>query len=179
VNEREIDRALLRWLEKLWRDFIEFIERRPQYTLHLETGESMTTQPDSNYQLTEGDSVVITITITDDQTGATVTADPGSVTAVSTNPNDTVVVDPSQTFVTLTASDALNTDQLLTVNATVGGVAVGPTGGAVFEYDVVAPVTPPASYTMTLTAGVETAPTPGNVGTEVGQINPVTGQVNT
>lgn len=180
-EERKLEYDVLRFLATLWREFVEFLERRPRYTLHLRTGESVN---DSNYQLNEGDSVVITLTITDDQTGATVTADPGSVTAVTTESSDTVVVDPSGTFVTLTAGSTASTGQLLTVNATVGGAAVGPTGGAVFTYDVVVVTPPTPTYTLTLSAGAETAPaapapTAPVVGTEIGQVNPTTGQLNT
>lgn len=105
-----------------------------------------------NYQLTEGDSVQVTIVVTDDVTGDVIT--PASVTATSTDPNDTVVVDPSFGFLTLTASDALNTDQVLTVTAV---SSEGATGIATGEYDVVAATTvDPIS--VALTFGTESAP---------------------
>jgi len=146
-EDRDLEKVLVRWLEKLWRDFLHFLERRTRVTLSIEGN------PMSDYQLTEGYSVQVTITVTDTVTGAAVTPDADSVTASSSNPSDSVVVDPSQTFLTLTAGDTAATDQTLTVNAAVGGVASTPGTGT---YDVVAPPANPTA--VTLSFGTETPP---------------------
>jgi hypothetical protein len=167
----------------------EYIAEHEGSTLTLSTKEGIM----ANYQLNAGDSVVVTITDTDDVTGVAVTPDAGSVSAVLSSTTDTVVVDPSGSFLTLTAGSTASVGNTLNVNATVGGVA---SLTAVGTYDVVAVVTPPAdATTLSLSFGTETAPaaaaTPaapegvdtsafvGNgVGTGAGQINPVTGLVN-
>jgi hypothetical protein len=166
----------------------KYLAEPDRCTLTLSTKEGIM----SNYQLNANDSVVVTITDTDDVTGEVVIPDVGSVTAVLSNANDSVVVDPSGTFLTLTAAGATSSDNTLTVNATVLGVPAGPAGGAVGTYDVVADVVPPpASTTLALSFGTETSPAAaapdgvdisafvGNgVGTGAGQINPTTGLVN-
>jgi hypothetical protein len=123
-------------------------------TLTLE-GLSMTTIPTSDYQLNAGDSVVVTITDTDDVTGATVTPDAGSVLAVLSSSTDTVVVDPSGTFLTITAGGTDSVGNTVTVSAEVNGVA---SASAVGTYDVVA-ATPDAT-SLSLSFGTETAPVP-------------------
>jgi hypothetical protein len=109
----------------------------------------------ANYQLTEGDSVVITLTDTDDVTGEAVIIDPGSVTAELSDLSDSVVVDPSGTFLTLTAGSVDGLGNTVTVNATVGGVSSVPWTGT---YDVVANVVTPDSTTLSGTFGTEEAP---------------------
>ncbi len=122
-------------------------------------GAPMTISPTTPYPATEGVPFFVEIVVTDNVTGDVDTPDAGSVTAVSSDPGDVVVVDPSETFATVTPSNAINTDQTLTVNATVGGVACGPAGGAVLLYNVSPAVTPPPdATTITLTASA-TAPT--------------------
>ena len=79
----------------------------------------------SDYQLNQGDTVVVTITDTDDVTGDVVTPDAGSV-SVSLSPNassSTVVLDPSGTFATITAGPNESVGDAILVDATVNGVA--------------------------------------------------------
>jgi hypothetical protein len=123
------------------------------------TNASLTIQgePMANYPLNAGDSVVVTLTVTDDVTGAVVVPDAGSVTAVLSDATDSVVDNGDGTF-TLTAGAGLSTGNTLTVNGTVGGVSFGPVGGVVGTYDVDADVVTPDSTTATLTFGTETAP---------------------
>jgi hypothetical protein len=110
----------------------------------------------ANYQLTTDDSVVITLTDTDDVTGDVVTPDTGSVVATLSDTTDTAVVDPSGSFVTLTGSGSVATGKTITVAATVGGVASTPFVGT---YDVVdAVVTTPDPTTLTGLFGIESAP---------------------
>lgn len=131
----------------------------------------------ANYPLNAGDSVVATIADNDAVTGAVVTPDAGSVTAVLSSATDTVVVDPSGTFATITAGTALGTNNTVTVNATVGGVA---SATAVGTYDVVAAAAD--ATTLSVTFGTESAPAApapaSNTGTGAGQVNPVTGLIN-
>jgi hypothetical protein len=107
-----------------------------------------------NYPLAAGDSVVVTITDTDDVTLAAVTPDAGSVVAVLSNPNDSVVVDPSGTFATITAGDTVGAGNTITVSATVNGFA---STDVVGFYDVVADVVNDAT-SLSLSFGTETAP---------------------
>jgi hypothetical protein len=110
----------------------------------------------ANYQLTTDDSVVITLTDTDDVTGDVVTPDTGSVVATLSDTTDTAAVDPSGSFVTLTGSGSVATGKTITVAATVGGVASTPFVGT---YDVVdAVVTTPDPTTLTGLFGIESAP---------------------
>jgi hypothetical protein len=109
----------------------------------------------ANYQLTQGDSVVVTLTDTDDVTGLAVTPDSDSVTATLSSSTDSVVVDPSGTFLTLTAGSVDGLGNTVTVNATVGGVSSVPWTGT---YDVVANVVTPDSTTLSGTFGTEEAP---------------------
>jgi hypothetical protein len=113
--------------------------------------------PTSNYQLNAGDSVVFTLVDIDDVTGAVVTPDAGSVTAVLGSGTDTVVVDPSGTFLTITAGDTLSASNNVVINATVNGVASGPVGGLVAYYDVVA-VTSTDTTTLSGSFGTEVSP---------------------
>jgi hypothetical protein len=118
----------------------------------------------ANYQLNTGDSVVVAFTDSDNVTGAAVVIDPGSVTAVLSDTTDSVVIDPSGTFATITAGTSLAVGKTVTVNATVGGIASGPSGGWVGAYDVVAAVVTPDATTLVGTFGTESAPTlPGTV----------------
>lgn len=165
----------LHWLEKAWRELLELLKLEAATRITLSTKEGIM----SDYQLNAGDSVVVTITDTDDVTGAVVTPDAGSVTAVLSSSTDTVVVDPSGAFATITAGDVASVGNTVTVNAAVGGVA---STSAVGTYDVVAVTPPPPDATsLSLSFGTETAPptTGPSVGTAAGEINPVTGQVNT
>ena len=130
------------------------IARLEHTSLFLTTKEG----PMANFPLNAGDSVVVTITDTDDVTGAAVTPDAGSVTAVLSNTGDSVVVDPSGAFATLTAGAAASTDNTLTVNATVNGNASTP-GVGTYDVVVVTPP-PPDATTVSLTFGTETPPAP-------------------
>jgi hypothetical protein len=110
----------------------------------------------ANYQLTTDDSVVITLTDTDDVTGDVVTPDTGSVVATLSDTTDTAMVDPSGSFVTLTGSGSVATGKTITVTAEVWGVASTPFVGT---YDVVdAVVTTPDPTTLTGLFGIESAP---------------------
>jgi len=121
-------------------------------TLHL----TIKDETMANYQLNAGDSVVVTLTDTDDVTGLAVPTDAGSVTVVLSNISDSVVVDPSGTFLTITGGP-LNNGNTVTVNAKVNGVASKPFVGT---YDVVASAPVTSSTTLTGTFGVETGPNP-------------------
>lgn len=110
----------------------------------------------SNYQLNAGDSVVVSIADTDNVTGAAVVTDAGSVTAVLSNYSDTVVVDPSGLFATVTAGTTTGTGNTVTVNAKVNGVA---SASVVGTYDVVAATTPSDATTLSVSFGTETGPT--------------------
>lgn len=149
----------------------------------------------SNYQLNTGDSVVVTLSVTDDVTGATDTFDANSVTASLSSASDTVAVDPSQTFLTITAGSTASVGNTVTVNGSVAGLASEPWVGT---YDDVQAVVSPDATTILGVFGTETAPVAtdaapaavadapvvdpafaGNgVGTGAGQINPETGRVN-
>jgi hypothetical protein len=110
----------------------------------------------ANYQLTTDDSVVITLTDTDDVTGDVVTPDTGSVVATLSDTTDTAVVDPSGSFVTLTGSGSVATGKTITVAAEVWGVASTPFVGT---YDVVDAVDTTADpTTLTGLFGIESAP---------------------
>lgn len=111
----------------------------------------------ADFQLNAGDSVVVTVTDTDDVTGAVVVPDAGSTTVVSSNSSDTVTANADGTFtLTAGASDVGSVGNTVTANATVGGVASNPGVGT---YDVIA-VTPPPPDTTTLSVafGTETPP---------------------
>jgi len=142
----KVGHALLRLLDLL-------LDRLEATSLSLTTKEG----PMANFPLNAGDSVVVTIADTDDVTGAVVTPDAGSVTAVLSNTADSVVVDPSGAFATLTAGATASTDNTLTVNATVNGNASKPGVGT---YDVVVVTPPPDATTVSLTFGTETPPAP-------------------
>jgi hypothetical protein len=109
-----------------------------------------------NDQLNTLDSVVVNLTDTDNVTGAAVVIDPGSVTVVLSDPTDSVVIDPSGAFITITAGANLAVGKTATVNATVGGVASGPVGGLVLTYDVIAAA--PDATTLSGVFASETAP---------------------
>ena len=117
----------------------------------------------SNYQLNAGDSVVVTVTDTDDVTGLPVTPDAGSVTAVLSSTTDTISAHADGTY-TITAGPVTDTGNTVTVNATAGGVA---SKAGVGTYDVV-PAVVPATTTLSVSFGTESAPgtTPvGSTGT--------------
>lgn len=111
----------------------------------------------ADFQLNAGDSVVVTVTDTDDVTGDVVTPDAGSVTAVLSSTTDTIVENADGTFtLTAAASDVGSTGNTVTVNATVNGNASAPGVGT---YDVVA-VTPPPPDATTLSVAFGTTDTP-------------------
>lgn len=110
----------------------------------------------ANYQLNAGDSVVVTITDTDNVTGVEVVPDTGSVTAVLSSATDTIVVDPSGAFATITANSAISTSNTVTVNGTVGGVA---SKAFVGTYDVIGVAATGNATTLSGTFGTETGPT--------------------
>jgi hypothetical protein len=129
----------------------KFLGETSSTTLNLTTeGPEM-----ANYQLNALDSVVVTVTDTDDVTGLAVTPDAGSVTAVLSSASDTIALDPTGTFATITAGSVLGTGNTVTVNATYGGVASTPVVGT---YDVVADVTPTDATSLSVAFGTETAP---------------------
>lgn len=148
VTLREVFRALLRVLEDLHEALRKYLAESPS-VIHL-TIQGVTM---SDYQLNQGDTVVVTITDTDEVTGNVVTPDPGSVSA-SISPNassSTVVVDPSGAFATVTAGPSESVGDVLTVTATVGGVASTPASGS---FDVVA-APPPDATALSLSFGTE------------------------
>ena len=108
----------------------------------------------ANYQLTSGDSVVVTPTVVDDVTGATVTADAGSVSAALSSTTDTLVDNTDGTF-TIVAGSVDAVGNTITVQAAVNGVACTPGVGT---YDVVAVVTPPDATSVSVSFGTETPP---------------------
>jgi hypothetical protein len=189
--------------DRLWEELAHKVIRVLELIIARLESESTTSltisiqgEPMADFQLNAGDSVVVTVTDTDNVTGAAVTPDAGSVTAVLSSATDTVVVDPSGAFATITAGATTGTGNTVTVNATVGGVA---SASAVGTYDVVANVAPDAT-TLAVTFGTESAPaapvasaqaaapliTAATVGVingvdygpGAGQTNPVTGLVN-
>lgn len=128
-----------------------------------------------DYPLNAGDSVKVDLAYADDVTGEAVTPDAGSVLAELSSSSDTVLVDESQTFLTITAGDVVGDGNTVTVTGTVGGVASTPWVGT---YDVVADVvTPPDPTTITGTFETETTPTGATPDDETaGQVfNQVTG----
>lgn len=146
------EERFLSWLEKIWRDFLRLLAAlAPGTRLTLTTKEGIM----ADYQLDAGDSVVVTITDTDEVTGEAVVPDEGSVAAELSSDTDSFVLDPSGSFLTLTAGATPGTGNSLTVTATVGGVASSP---AVGTYDVVSNVAPPNPTALSLTFGVESAP---------------------
>jgi hypothetical protein len=109
----------------------------------------------ANYQLNAGDSVVVTITDTDDATGLAVTIDASSVTAVLSSSTDSVVIDPSGTFLTITAGATPGTGNTVTVNATSD---TAPSTSVVGTYDVVADVVTSDQTSLSLSFGTEVNP---------------------
>ena len=146
----ELIRLSIRALRKYLDDDDDFWYSQSNTTLK---GELM-----ANYPLNTLDSVVVSLTATDDVTGLAVTIDPGSVVAVLSNPGDSVVVDPSGTFLTITAGGSASTGNTVTITGTVNGVASGPVGGYVGTYDDVVAVTPPDATTLSATFSIESAP---------------------
>jgi hypothetical protein len=130
----------------------------------------------SNYQLNAGDSVVVTVAATN-TAGTVVATDSGSVKAVLSSSTDTVKVDSSGLFLTLTAGTDAGTSRTVTVNATVNGVACT---AAVGTYDVVASTTSATalklSFGTEVTATQEAAKVYGNA---VGEYSATTGLLNT
>lgn len=156
MTDRELRRALLEFI-RLGSDVLRktLAEAASGTTLHLYAEGDPMTIISPNFQLNAGDSVVVTITDTDDVSGLPVTPDAGSVTAVLSSATDTVAVDPSGTFLTLTAGTTEGVGNTVTVEATVGGVA---SKQAVGTYDVIADVVPPDATSLSLSFGTETAP---------------------
>jgi hypothetical protein len=110
-------------------------------------------EPMANAQINEGNTEVLTLTDTDDVTGAVVTPDPGSVSAVLSSTTDTLTVNADGTF-TLTAGSVASVGNTVTFGATVGGVA---SKDAVGTYDVLVDVPPaPNPTTLSVTFGTET-----------------------
>lgn len=111
--------------------------------------------PMADYQLNQGDTVVVTIVDTDDVTGDVVTPDAGSV-SVQLSPNassSTVVLDESETFATITAGPTASVGDAINVSATFDGVDSTP---AVGTFDVVAAVVPPPdATTLSVSFGTE------------------------
>jgi len=118
-------------------------------------GPNMTVIPVSNYPLAAGDSVVVTVVDTDVVTGLPVTPDAGSVTAVLSSTTDTVVVDPTGTFATITAGTVEGTGNTVTVNASYKGALSTPVTGT---YDVVAAVVSGDATALSVSFGTETPP---------------------
>ena len=180
----ELAHKVIHWLDLI----IARLESESTTSLTI----SIQGEPMADFQLNAGDSVVVTVTDTDNVTGAAVTPDAGSVTAVLSSTTDTIVDNTDGTF-TITAGATAGLGNTVTVNATVGGVA---SASAVGTYDVVANVAPDAT-TLAVTFGTEsaavasaqaaapaiTAATVGVIngvdyGPGAGQTNPVTGLVN-
>lgn len=183
--------------EVVWDQLILRITRLVELVIaRLESSEASTTlhltikgQDMANYQLNAGDSVVVTVTDTDNVTGAVVVADAGSVSAVLTSTTDILTANADGTF-SITAGATKGTGNTVTVSATVGGAA---STAAVGTYDVVGPTAGNAT-TLSVAFGTETGPgavfpgavfpgspveaPPSNVGTGAGQINAITGLVN-
>lgn len=107
----------------------------------------------ANYQLNAGDSVVVTITDTDDVTGDVVTPDAGSVVVTLSSATDSATANADGTY-TLTAGAVEGVGNTFTVAATVNGNASTPGVGT---YDVVATVAPDAT-SLSVSFGTETAP---------------------
>lgn len=128
----------------------------------------------ANEQINAGDSIVATLTVTDDETGDVVSPDAGSITTSLSESTDSVVDNGDGTF-TLSVGSTLSTGNTLTVNGTVNGVAFA---AAVGTYDVVADVTPPDTFTGTLSFGTETAPTGVAASSVVEEVAPVTNRPN-
>ena len=151
-EEEELFEKLMRKLIRLADLFIARLESSPQdpttLTLTIEGIEM------ANYQLNAGDSVVVTLTDTDNVTGAVVVPDAGSVTAVLSSSTDSIVANADGTY-TITAGSVASTDNTVTANATVGGVA---STAGVGTYDVVPAVVTPDATTLNVTFGTETAP---------------------
>ena len=164
-EEKATFRDLLRALLELTHDLIKALKK-----YLAETPSSATTiRGDlmANYQLNTGDSVVVSLTYADSVTGAVVTPDASSVTAVLSASTDTVVVDPSQSFATITGGTTVGVGNTVTVNGTVNGVA---STAWIGTYDDVAAVVAPDATAITGTFGTESAPT-----NPVPTVNPATG----
>jgi hypothetical protein len=175
-------KALVKELRELVRLAIKILKKYAAEFTNLTTieGDLM-----SDYPLTVLDSVVVTLAYTDDVSGDAVTPDAGSVAvALSNAPADSVVLDESQTFCTLTAGPSPVAGNTITVTGTVGGIASTPWVGV---YDVVA-AAPPDATTITGTFGSETVPsfvdaaaaeapafTPGGAGDPEFRLNEATG----
>jgi len=118
----------------------------------------------SDLQINQGDEVVATVTLTDENGNVDV-ADAGSVTA-TLSPNassSTATVSADQTTVTLVAGTADATGDVLTVTGSVDGVPFTP---ATQAFDVLSPV--PVSGVVSLTfAGETPAGTPASASAEV------------
>ena len=161
----------------------------------LETSETPTTlsitiqgEPMANFQLNAGDSVVVTVSDTDNVTGAVVTPDSGSVTAVLSSSADAISANSDGTYtITAPSTDVASVGNTVTVNATVNGVASTPGVGT---YDVVPAVTPADATTLAVSFGTESPPVavvpvpvastpatnaPVTAGAVAGEINPATG----
>jgi hypothetical protein len=158
----------MRWpADKVWDELAhKLIHLVDLIIATLETSETSGTvlhltikgQDMANYQLIAVNSVVVTVTDNDAVTGAVVTPDAGTVSALLSSTTDTVTPNPDGTF-TITAGATVGTGNTVTVNATVGGVASAP---AVGTYDVVAVAVPDAT-TLSVAFGTEAAPAAGAV----------------
>ena len=157
-EEKTTLRELLRALVTLVHDLTKAVRK---YLAETTSDHATSIQGDlpMNYQLNTLDSVVVTLTDTEDATGAAVTIDPGSVTTSLSDTGDNYVVNPDGTL-TITGGTTLGTSKTITVNAKVGGVASTPWVGT---YDVVAATPPVNATTLSGTFGTESGPTQSNV----------------
>lgn len=151
-KERTTLHELLDALVELTRDLIKVLQ---QYLAESQPATKLRGDLMADFPLTSGDDTVIALVDNDAVTGAVVTIDPGSVTAVLSDTTDSVSVDPSGTFVTLVTGPNVAAGKTITVNATVGGLASQPWVGT---YDVVAAVVTPDATVLTGTFGAEEPP---------------------
>lgn len=160
--DREERSTLLRDLLKAVLKLVRDLEAALQYLTDGPPGTTLQGDLMANQQMNTGDSIIVTITDTEDATGLPATIDPGSLTASLSDTTDSAVVNADGT-VTLTAGPTLATSKTITVSATVAGVASHDWVGT---YDVIAPVVEPTSTTLagTFAATGETAP-PGSTAT--------------
>ena len=154
-EEHELEEGWDRLVRKLIR-LVDLLIARLESSETPTTTLSLSIQgvPMENYQLNAGDSVVVTVTDTDDVTGAVVVPDAGTLTAVLSSTTDSIVDNGDGTF-TITAGSTDGTGNTVTTNATVGGTASNPGVGT---YDVVTAVVTPDSTTLSVAFGTETAP---------------------
>jgi hypothetical protein len=143
----ELAHKLIRVIELI----IARLESESATTLHLTIkGTEM-----ANYPLNAGDTVVVTLTDTDNVTGAVVVPDAGSVTVVLSSSTDTITANADGTY-TITAGTSTGSGNTVTANGTVGGVA---SAAGVGTYDVVPAVVSSDATTIAVTFGTESGPT--------------------